>query len=95
MINQEGWVDLLPSVLFSIRTSRHSSTGFSPFRMLYQKDPIMPFEHVNKLKHNGDDEYDSDAIEIYEPGGSSGCREGVPKLKHFCVLLLMALQMVI
>ena len=36
----------------------------------------MPFEHANKLKHNGDDEYDSDATEIYKPGGSSGCTSG-------------------
>ena len=75
MINQEDWVDLLSSVLFAIRTSRHSSTGFLPFRMLYQKDPIMPFEHADKLIHN-DDEYDSDATEFYEPGASSGCTSG-------------------
>ena len=68
MINQGDQVNLLPSILFAIRTSRHSSTGFLPFRMLYQKDPIMPFEHADKLKH--DDEYDSDATEIYKPGGS-------------------------
>ena len=74
MINQEDWVDLLPIVLFTIRTSRHSSTGFLPFRMLYQKDPVMPFEHANKLKH--DDEYDSDATEIYKPGSSGNSSSG-------------------
>ena len=36
----------------------------------------MPFEHADKLKYNGDDEYDSDATEIYEPGSSSGCTSG-------------------
>ena len=74
MINQEDWVDLLPSVLFAIRTSRHSSTGFSLFRMLYQKDPIMPFEHADRQKH--DNEYDSDATQIYEPGSSGSSSSG-------------------
>ena len=32
----------------------------------------MPFEHADKLKYNGDDDYDSDATELYEPGASSG-----------------------
>ena len=36
----------------------------------------MPFEHADKLKHNGDNEYDSDATEIYEPDSSSGCTSG-------------------
>ena len=73
MLNQHNWCPMLPSVLFAIRTSRHSSTGFTPFCMLYNKDPIMPFEHANKLKHAGnDDEYDSDAAEIYKPGVTSG-----------------------
>ena len=48
----------------------------SPFRMLYNKDPIISFEHADKLKHNSDDEYDSDATEIYEPGSSSGYTSG-------------------
>ena len=81
MIDQTDWVRLLPSVLFAIRTAKHSSTGHSPHRMLYNKDPIMPFQHADRLKNaaysddNDDDDddddvdnsdgYDSDATEIY------------------------------
>ena len=72
MITQQDWAPMLLSVLFAIRTSRHSSTGFTPFRMLYNKDPIMPFQHADKLKHvvSDDDEYDSDVTEVYKPGSS-------------------------
>ena len=44
MQTQEDWSLLLNSVLFAMCSHTHSSTGFSPTRMLYQKDAIMPFE---------------------------------------------------
>ena len=72
MIDQMDWVRLLPSILFAIRTSKHSSMGYSPYRMLYNKDPIMPFQYADQLKNaaysddeDNSDEYDSDATEIY------------------------------
>ena len=72
MIDQMDWVRLLPSILFAIRTAKHSSMGYSPYRMLYNKDPIMPFQHADQLKNaaysddeDNSDEYDSDATEIY------------------------------
>ena len=45
--------------------------------MLYNKDPIMPFQHADWLKHavvtddELSDEYDSDATEIYDPEAST------------------------
>ena len=42
---------MLPSVLFAIRTSKHSSTGFTPFRMLYNFDPILLFEYADKVEN--------------------------------------------
>ena len=66
------WVRLLPSVLFAIKTAKHSSMGYSPYRMLYHNDPIMPFQHADWLKNaaysddeDNSDEYDLDAAEIY------------------------------
>ena len=44
--------------------------------MLYQNDPIMPFEHAGKLKYKSDHDYDSVASELYEPGASSGFTSG-------------------
>ena len=77
MIEQFDWALMLPSVLFAIRTSKHSSTGYSSYHMLYNKDPIMPFQHADWLKHavisddELSDEYDSDATEVYEAEAST------------------------
>ena len=48
MSEQNHWYDLLDSVLFVCRVSQHKSIGFSPFRMLYHKDPILPFEYADR-----------------------------------------------
>ena len=44
-------------MLFAIHISKHSSTGVSPYRMVYNKDPILPFEYAdrsNNLTHDHD-----------------------------------------
>ena len=51
MQTQTDWAPMLPSVLFVIRTSKHSSTGFTPFRMLHNFDPIIAFEYADKLEN--------------------------------------------
>ena len=51
MTDQTDWVKMLNSVLFSIRCQTHSSTGFSPMRMLFNKDPILPFQHADKTEN--------------------------------------------
>ena len=43
---------MLPSVLFAIRTSKHCSTGFTPFRILYNFDPILQFEYGDKVENS-------------------------------------------
>ena len=48
MENQEQWVDMLDSVLFAIHVSKHNSIGTSPYRILYNKDPILPFEYADR-----------------------------------------------
>ena len=50
---QEDWYPVLNSVLFSMCSQTHSSTGYSPIRMLYNKDPILPFEMADKLENGG------------------------------------------
>ena len=42
--NQEEWADILQSVLFAYRTSKHASTGFSPFFLLYNRHPKLPVD---------------------------------------------------
>ena len=53
MTEQTDWLPMLNSVLFSIRCQVHSSTGFSPFCMLYDKDPILPFQVLDKVSELG------------------------------------------
>ena len=38
------WGRQLNSILFSYRVRKQASTGFSPFRLLYGRDPVLPFE---------------------------------------------------
>ena len=77
------------SVLFTIRTAKHSSMGYSPYKMLYNKDPIMPFQHADCLKYAGqsdddDDvnEYDYDATEIYAPTDNHGLQSTIEHLEN-------------
>ena len=53
--NQEDWKEMLLSVLVSVRVSRHSSTGISPFRLMFQCDSVHLFEFMDRLKHDGDE----------------------------------------
>ena len=39
-----NWLEILDSVLFAIRVSRHCSTKTSPFKILYGHEPKLPFE---------------------------------------------------
>ena len=52
MEKQENWVTSLDSILLGMRLQVHSSTGYLPICMLYNKDPIMPFQMANSMKHS-------------------------------------------
>ena len=38
------WVDVLPSVLWSIRTTAARPIGFTPFKLLYGSEAVTPEE---------------------------------------------------
>ena len=42
--NQSEWDKLFDSVLFAYRTSKQASTQFSPFFLLYGREPRLPIE---------------------------------------------------
>ena len=60
MSSQLDWCLMLPSVLFTVRTVQHSGTGFSPFCLLYNYDPILPFEYAEKSRNGILSDVDSD-----------------------------------
>ena len=78
MLGESDWCPMLPSVLFALRTSVHSSTGFTPFCLLYNFDPVLPFEYDDKLKNGllSDDESESehdDKSDQCECSGTTDC----------------------
>ena len=44
--NQRNWCELTPYVTFAYKTSYHSSTGFSPFYLLYLRVARIPIDLV-------------------------------------------------
>lgn len=58
MTEQTNWLKMLNSVLFSIWCQTHSSTGSSPMWILLNKDPILPFQHADKMENCPDSEQD-------------------------------------
>ena len=53
MMLQEDWEPMLPSMLFALHISKHSSSGMSPYRVLYQRHPVLPFQFVDRLRNGG------------------------------------------
>ena len=54
MLEENDWYKVLDSVLFACHVATHCSTGVSPYRMVYNKDPILPFEYKDKLNYHSD-----------------------------------------
>ena len=67
MVSQEDWESMMSNVLFTLRVSRHSSTGLSLYRVLYQRDPILPFQYMNRV-NNGDLDSANDHLNIPNNG---------------------------
>ena len=62
--NQDEWADILQSVLLAYRTSKHASTGFSPFYLLYNRHPKLPVELM--LEETKDDTTIEEKIAVME-----------------------------
>ena len=50
--NHEMWPHIIEGILFAHRVSRQSSTKYSPFMMLYNRESVLPID----VKHNLDRE---------------------------------------
>jgi hypothetical protein len=42
--HKEDWPNVLDGVLFAHRTARHKSPGFSPYKLLYGREPVLPID---------------------------------------------------
>ena len=45
----ENWDEYVPVVLYSHRISLQRSTGFSPFEMMFGREPLLPADIVLEL----------------------------------------------
>ena len=69
MSNKEDWLPLLDSVLFACRVTRNSSTKFSPFFMIYQREATLPLQWTDSVLHGEEGE---DSGEVNEVGTDMG-----------------------
>ncbi|PIK52465.1 putative gypsy retrotransposon integrase-like protein 1-like [Apostichopus japonicus] len=82
--NQDEWSDILDSVLFAYRTSRHASTGYSPFYLLYGRQPRLPVELTVGNDENTDDARGPTEKWSYHGGSSKGHGNSPPSCGRHC-----------
>ena len=46
------WEEFLPLVLYAYRTTKHSSTGVTPFELMFGRDPLNVMHHEKPAEHN-------------------------------------------
>ncbi|XP_074573491.1 uncharacterized protein LOC141829917 [Curcuma longa] len=68
-LDHEGgsWVDELPSVLWSYRTTPRESTGMTPFHLVYGGEAVVPIEvgvQSYRRQHYGEDNGDKRLLEL-------------------------------
>ena len=74
-----AWIEELPAVLFSLRTTPNRSTGFTPFFLVYGSEAIIP----------SDIEFDSPRHALYTEEEAKQAREdGVDLKEEACLLAL-------
>merc|ERR1711942_124455 len=51
------WLDKLPGVLWALRITVSSTTGFSPYMLMYNREPPIPFQRMVFAQLDGEDKY--------------------------------------
>lgn len=54
--HHDRWPDALDGVLFAHRTACHKSTGYSPYRILYGRDLVLPIDVKYSTQELGENE---------------------------------------
>ena len=60
--DHRDWDCTLPFVTFAYNSSRHDVTGYSPFYLLYGRDPLLPLDSLLPSEANSTTFYAHDAI---------------------------------
>src|SRR4051812_676807 len=80
-----AWIDELPAVLWSLRTTPNRSTGFTPFFLVYGSEAIIP----------SDIEFDAPRCTMYTEEEAKAAREdGVDLKEEACLLALSCRQFI-
>ena len=58
---KRNWKKYLPSLVYSYNATKHESTGFSPFELMFGRKPRLPIDSVFQLD-NVQDSYTSDYV---------------------------------
>src|SRR5437868_1075523 len=48
----EDWDIHIPTILFAYRTKRHTTTGYTPFQLVYGRQAILPIETTSPIEPN-------------------------------------------
>ena len=60
MSKKEDWLPLLDSVLFACRVTRNSSTKFTPYFMVFQREATLPLQWTDAILHGEDGDCDEE-----------------------------------
>ena len=77
-----AWIDELPAVLWSLRTTPNRSTGFTPFFLVYGAEAIIP----------SDIEFDLPRCALYTEAEAKEAREDIIDLKEEACLLALSMS---
>src|SRR4051812_20990414 len=75
-----AWIDELPAVLWSLRTTPNRSIGFTPFFLVYGSEEVIPF----------DIEFDAPRCTMYTEDEAKAAREDGVDLKEEAYLLALS-----
>ena len=64
--NHEMWPHIIEGILFAHRVSLHSSTKYSPFMMLYNREPVLPIDVKHNVNREKEGEIDHENQEAFD-----------------------------